>query len=197
MIIKHDPDQNYDPRFEEGYRGPQEIGITETMEQVQRHVEKYLALHRELLDEREVLALAVNERWGSVDPAALLFKAELNSLVVARAKMLANPKKNRWVDTNVQGDMFNATSVKVPQVLVIDGKPRPYYEASVLDGLEWWRARQDAKKDEASTFRAAADQRDADSVEAAAEAEKLEAIVRKAMDNGIDPRTVKYAKAPD
>lgn len=171
------------------------IAITETMEQVHKHLEKYLALHRELTDEHQLMHDAIRERWGDVDPAALLEQAEVNSLKQARLKLIADPKKNPWITTNVQGDLFNSVSVRVPAILMIDGKPRPYYEVSILDGLELWRARQDAKKDEANGFRDAAQQRDNESAEAANEAEKLESLVRKALDNGIDPRTVMYARA--
>lgn len=171
------------------------VAITETMEQVHKHLEKYLALHRELTDERVLMHDAIRERWGDVDPAALLEQAEVNSLTAARLKLITDPKKNPWVTTNAQGDLFNSVPVRVPAMLMIDGKPRPYYEASILDGLEWWQARQDAKKDEANGFRDAAQQRDNESAEAANEAEKLEALVRMALDNAVDPRTVMYAKA--
>lgn len=171
------------------------IAITETMEQVHKHLEKYLALHRELVDERTLMHDAIRERWGDVDPAALLEQAEVNSLAAARMKLISNPKTNPWITTSAQGDLFNAVSMRVPSMLMVDGKPRPYYEASIIDGLEWWRARQDAKKDEANGLRDAARLRDDESDEAAAEAEKIEAMVRRAIDNHIDPRTVMYAKA--
>lgn len=171
------------------------VAITETMEQVHKHLEKYLALHRELTDERVLMHDAIRERWGDVDPAALLEQAEVNSLAAARMKLITDPKKNPWVTTNAQGDLFNAVPVRVPAVLMIDGKPRPYYEASILDGLEWWSARQDAKKEEANGFREAAQLRDNESAEAANEREKLEALVRTALDNSVDPRTVMYARA--
>lgn len=171
------------------------IAITETMEQVHKHCEKYLALHRDINDEAEILRKAVQERWGDVDPRDVLQQAEINSLAAARMKMIINPKKNPWVTTNAQGDLFNDVPVRVPSVLIINGNPMPYYEASILDGLEWWRARQDAKTEEATRYQEAANQREAEGVEAAAEAEKLEAIIRRCMDNGVDPREVKYAKA--
>lgn len=171
------------------------IAITETMEQVHKHCEKYLALHREIHDEAEILRQAVHERWGEVDPRDVLQQAEINSLAAARMKLIVNPKKNPWVTTSAQGDLFNDVPIRIPSVLIIDGKPRPYYEASIIDGLEWWRARQDAKTEEATRFQEAANLRDAESTEAAAEAEKLEQIIRRCMDNGVDPREVRYAKA--
>jgi hypothetical protein len=165
------------------------------MEQVQKHLEKYQALHRELTDERQVMNMAIRERWGDVEPESLLVQAELNSLMLARAKMISDPKKNPWVCTNAQGDLFNSVPVRVPAMLMINGKPCPYYEASILDGLEFWQARQDAKKVEANGFREAAEHRENESAEALNEAEKLDALVRTALDNGVDPRTVMYARA--
>jgi len=171
------------------------VAITETMEQVHKHLEKYLALHRELTDEREVMNAAIRERWGDVDPPMLLEQAEVNSLAAARMRLITDPKKNPWVTTSVQGDLFNSVPVRIPAMLIIEGKPRPYYEASILDGLEWWHARQDSKANEASGFREAAQQRDNESAEANNEAQKLEELVRTAIDNGVDPRTVMYARA--
>lgn len=171
------------------------IAVTETMEQVHKHCEKYLALHREIADEGEILTQAIRERWGDVEPRDVLEQAELNSLAACRLKLIVDPKKNPWVTTNAQGDLFNDVPVRIPSVLIIGGKPVPYYEASVLDGLEWWRARQDAKNEEASTYQRAADERSNDAREATLEAEKLEAIVQTAMRNNVDPRSVRYAKA--
>lgn len=171
------------------------VAITETMEQVQKHIEKYLALHPEITDNLTLMHEAIRERWGDVDSAALLEEAELNSLAAARRKIWSDPRKNPWVDTTAQGDLFDSVLVKVPSMLIIKGRPTPYYEASIVDGLEWWLARQDAKKDEADALREAAEKRDRESAEAARQAETLERLVRTALDNGVDPRTVLYAKA--
>lgn len=173
----------------------QTVAITETMAQVHKHLERYLALHRELTDERELMARAIRERWGDVEPAALLEQAEVNSLAAARMKLITDPKKNPWVTTSAQGDLFDDVPVRIPSVLIIDGKPRPYYQASIVDGLKWWRARQNAKTVEVNGFLDAALHREGESIEAAAEAAKLEALVRKAIDNGTDPRQVLYARA--
>lgn len=171
------------------------IAITETMDQVHKHFEKYLALHREILDGHEIIARAVAERWGDADPRAVLEQAEVNSLEKARMAMLANPKKNPWKITTCQGDLFNTVAVRVPSVLMIDGTPTPYYEASIVDWLQWWNARRDAKSVEEDVLTEAADTRRAEKIEAKAEGEKLEALVQTALDNGVDPKTVKYARA--
>lgn len=170
------------------------VVVTETMEQVHKHCEKYLALHREITDESAILTLAIRERWGEADPADVLMQAEQNSLAAARMRLIADPQKNRWVTTSVQGDMFNDVPLQIPSVLIIDGKPTPYYEASILDGLEWRRARQDSKGMEKDRFFEAGRTREKEETEAAAEAEKVESLVRKALEAGRDPRTVLYAR---
>lgn len=168
--------------------------ITETMEQVHKHCVTYLALHREQLDEATILETAIRERWGDADASEVLWQAELNSLAAARMKLITDPKSNPMVDTTTQGDLFHTVPLTVPKVLIINGKPTPYDQAGPLDGLEYWRARQDATKKEAETFREAAAQRDATSAQAAEHAERHEAVIRIAIENGIDPRTLTYAR---
>lgn len=168
--------------------------ITETMEQVHKHVEKYIAVHKETVDDHEALVHAIRERWGEVDHLAILEQAELNSIAASRRKLLSDRRTNPWIETHAQGDLFDAVGVKIPSMLLIDGKPRPYYQVSILEGLEWWRARQDNKATEASAFRTAADARDQEASEATSEAEKLEKLISRAMDHGVDPRSVLYAK---
>jgi hypothetical protein len=164
------------------------------MEQVHAHLKKYLVLNRELLDETEVLERGIRERFGDVSVSDVLYQAELKSLSNERMKLVNNPKENKWVTTSAQGDLFNDVPVRVPSVLIINGKPTPYYEASILDGLEWWLARQDHKANEARLYREAADKSEEESAIAHDEVDKLEQLARKAMDNGIDPRSVLYAK---
>jgi hypothetical protein len=170
------------------------IIISETMEQVHKHFEKYLALHREIIDDSEVISRAVAERWPGADPLEVLHQAEINSLIRARNAMYADPRKNKWITTTAQGDLFHAVPVRVPSVLIVDGRPLPYYEATILDGLEWWQARRDAKTANADSFAEAERTRRDEAAEAAEEAEKLAEIVRTATANGIDPRSVRYAK---
>jgi hypothetical protein len=68
--------------------GEMKIEITETTEQVHAYCKEYLARHPNLLpprfdvDEmRKLRYAAIRERWGDVDPAALLEQARVNSLV--------------------------------------------------------------------------------------------------------------------
>lgn len=170
------------------------ITISETMEQLHKHCEKYLALHREIADEADILAGAIRERYGNVDIGAVLERAEVNSLAAARRRFISDPKKNKWITTSAQGDMFNSVEVQIPSLLMIGGKPTHYYEASILDGLEWWRARQDHTGTEAERFREAAKLSTNSSAIAGEEADKLEELIRTAEANGIDPSTVMYAK---
>jgi hypothetical protein len=88
-----------------------------------------------LLDETEVLERGIRERFGDVSVSDVLYQAELKSLSNERMKLVNNPKENKWVTTSAQGDLFNDVPVRVPSVLIINGKPTPYYEASILDGL--------------------------------------------------------------
>lgn len=171
-----------------------EVIITETMEQVHKHCVTYLALHKELLDEAQVLDMAIRERWGDAEAGAVLRQAELNSLAAARMKLITDPKTNPMVDTTTQGDLFHDVPLTVPKVLIVNGKPTSYDKCGPLDGLEYWRARQDATKKEAETYREAAAQRDAVSAQAAEHAERHESVIRIAVENGIDPRTLTYAR---
>lgn len=170
------------------------VAIAETMEQVHKHCEKYLALHREQTDVHRAMVRAIHERWPGASPADVLEQAEVNSLTQSRNRAISEQAKNSWVDTTVQGDLFHNIQLRIPSYLMVDGKPTPYYEASIVDGFAWWSARRDAKKSEADAFTKAAtssaDERD----EAAAEAGRLQDVMQTARNNGIDPSSVKYAR---
>lgn len=169
--------------------------ITETMQQVHRHIEKYMALHNETSDVDKIIEDAIRERWGDASPEAIFFQAERNSLIESQKRQLSNPKSNPWVDTSIQSDLFHDVAVRVPSMLMVDGEPRPYYECTILDGLEWWRARQDAKDTEARAYRDAADASERDCDVAREQAERLEVMVKALLDRGADPAKVTYAKA--
>lgn len=171
-----------------------QVAITETMEQVHKHCTSYLALHKEILEEAQILNLAIRERWGDVDAGEVLRQAEVNSLAAARLKLITDPRTNGLVSTTTQGDLFHEVPLRVPKVLIINGRPVSYDKAGPLDGLEYWRSRQDESKREAETYREAAATRDAHSAQAAAEADRHEEVIRIAIDHGIDPRTLTYAR---
>jgi hypothetical protein len=165
------------------------------MEQVHEHCKKFLAMHKEIFEDAEILAQAIKERWGNVDPAALLERAELNSLHKARDNLYRNPKTNPWVDTTIQGDFFNDAPVKVPEILMINGKPTRYTEASLLDGLEWWLARYESKRSEKQALSDAAQFREEEEKQAAVQVRRHRELIEKAIASGLDPSKVLYAQA--
>lgn len=171
----------------------QQLVISETMEQVHKLFKTYMALHREPRSAEQVIEDATRERWGDVDPALVLIKAEANSLKAERDKIIRGPT-NGLISTTVQGDLFHATSLVVPRMLVVDGKERPYYKASVLDGLAWWQGRREDKAREADQFQRAADECSGAAKFAEAEASKLLDVIEEAKSLGVDPSQVKYAR---
>jgi len=198
-----DYDANEDPdnwpcdEFGESFR-PVNHGdevITETMEQVHKFFEKYLVLHGELSDMDVVMRRAVDERWGrSADVARILKKAESNSLLASASRAMSDPRKNKLIDTSAQGDLFNNVLMKIPSMLMVDGKLTPYYEASITDGFAWWKARHAAKTTEADAYAKAEEEAREQADIAETEAGKVQSLIQKAIESGIDPKTVRYAK---
>lgn len=170
------------------------LPVSETLEQLQRFLQKHLALNPGVSEESKLIDDAFHSRFGDVNPGDVLYAAQVNSLAVQRRKLLADPKSNPLIQTSAQGDLFDAVPLQVPETLMVDGKPRPYYQCSILDGLEWWLARQDAKKVEGEEYQQMANARLKESRAAAQQAEVLEGMVRTAHASGIDPKTVLYAR---
>lgn len=172
----------------------EQLTISETMEQVHKHFKTYMALHKEPRSPEQIIEDATRERWGDVDPALVLIKAEANSLKAERDRQIRNPAYNGLISTTVQGDLFHAVALVVPKILVVDGKERPYYEASVLDGLAWWQGRKEDKAKEADAYQRAADECSGAAKFAEAEAAKLIGVIEEARALGVDPAQVKYAR---
>lgn len=170
------------------------ISITETMEQVQQHVLRWQAMHPEVQDEANVLEASIAERWRNASVAEVLIQAEINSLIAKRDRDGSNPDKNPFVDTHAQADLFNNVPLTVPSRLKVNGKWRPYYEASMLDGLQWWLARMQAKRLEREQFEKAAREAESHEVQALAEVEKLRSLIAEMELSGINPADVPYAR---
>lgn len=169
--------------------------ITETMEQVHRLFERYLALHQQVQDIPTLMQSAIAERYGAdVEVADVLKAAEENSLQASRNKILRDPKTNPIIDTSIQNDLFDSVALPVPTALVIDGKVTPYYEASIMDGLEYWKAKVSALESEKTAYEDALSESIKKISEASARSDKTQAVVNQIIASGIDPRTVRYAK---
>lgn len=174
-----------------------QIFITETIEQVVKHCKNYLVLQKNLQSPEQALDTAIKEKFGDVDSGEILRQAGINTLNKLREGLLSDFKKNPLIDTTAQGDMFDDVPLRIPSQLLINGEWKPWFKTKVIDGHEYWRARQAAKAVESDKFADAARKSHDDSVRAASEAEKFEIVLQKAQSNGIDPATVMYANYED
>lgn len=175
-----------------------EVSVVETMEDVQTYIKKWMRIHPDVVLPARILSKAIDERWPGLDTAAVLERAELNS--INRLRVHVDPpgsKRNQFIDTEVQGDLFHHVPVRIPKVLLIDGEPMPYYKVSVAQGLAWWSARASEKASEAAAFEEAAKVRREEEREAAEEVGKLRQIIAQAQEHGLDIAEIKYAKASE
>jgi hypothetical protein len=172
-----------------------QVALNETMADVQAHVRSWMSLHPDILDDAAVLDRAIAERWKGVPAASVLEQAELNTIAAERNKRGRNPKQNPWVTTEVQGDLFHDVPVKIPSLMMIGGKWRPYTEASIHDGLAFWSSLRQSESTLADNLQEAATVRRGRASEAGIEEKQLMQIIRLAEANGIDTRTLRYAKS--
>lgn len=175
-----------------------EVSVVETMEDVQAYLKKWMRLHPDVVLPARILSKAFDERWPGVDTTAVLERAELNS--INRLRVHVDPpgsKRNQFIDTEVQGDLFHDVPVRIPKVLLIDGEPTPYYKVSIAQGLAWWSARASEKASEAAAFEEASKVRREEEREAAGEVSKLRQIIAQAQECGLNVAEIRYAKAAE
>jgi hypothetical protein len=172
------------------------VSVDLTMKELHRYFEKYQIANPALEDADDIISAAIAERWPGADPNEVLRQAEINWLAEDRKDIVrdANRDMAKWVDTTVQGDLFDNYPVRVPCWFMIDGEPREYWKVSIADALSYLQVRESALRAEADALQQAADEKRTMADRAKQQVEQTAHLIHMAEEKGIDPHTVKYAK---
>lgn len=169
-----------------------DIGMVE----LHKYLKNWMITHPDM-DAETSIGQALHERYPGSDMLSVLFTAECNQLTIDRQNMVrdANRNESKWIDTTVQGDLFNDLNDRVPRWIIgDDGKPVEYWKVSPVKILEYKQsilsgfiAEERAHLDSAALARQRI-------VTTEADIAKTERIITEARKNGIDPETVRYEK---
>lgn len=175
----------------------QSIVIDITMPELHKHIKQWQIRNPSVEDALEAMLCAIHERWPSADLHQVLEQAEANWIVQDRLNMARDKTRDseKWIDTRVQGDMFNDLPISVPEYIIKDGKAVEYWKCTLPQMLEHIDARIKTMQFEEQQLRAAADVKRSEIDAFAGNAAKIRAAIERAEESGIDPMTLKYAKA--
>ena len=167
-----------------------------TMQELHKHIKQYQIRNPSIEDGAVVLEMAIAERWPGMPVNDVLRQAEINWLMMDRRNMARDSARNinEWVDTRVQGDMFNDMPVSVPKWVLKDGDAVEYWKCSPVELLEYLRARKQAMQAEENALREAATEKARQVARVATEIEHTQAVIARAHAEGMDPAALRYAK---
>jgi hypothetical protein len=170
-----------------------------TMLELHKHIRQFQLRNPAVADAAVLIEMAIGERWPGLLVADVLFQAEQNWLAQERRDTARDAARNldEWIDTQVQGDLFDDLPVSVPRWVILDGERDPveYWKCSPLDLLEYLSARAAALLAEAEALRAAMQDKEKQVARVRREIEHTRAVIDRAKANGLDPAALHYAKA--
>lgn len=172
------------------------ITVDVTMKELHRYFAKFQIANPTIQEPAAVITAAICNRWPWANPDSVLREAEINWLRQDRKDMVraAGRDMSKWVDTTVQGDLFNDYPVKVPQWFMIDGEPQEYWKVSIEQALSYLQARESALRAEAGALEQAAGEKHAMADTAKWQVKRTVELIQMAEERGVAPRTVKYAR---
>lgn len=174
----------------------QDVSISQTMEEILKQLYGTLDLSKpQNTSADEVIRSGVAQLFGSTDARTVFYQATRNSIERQRIKIVGSPKNNPWVTTRIQGDMFNPVPIDTPSVLMNGEELIRYYDKGfVLVYLEWIRNRRDSQTKERRALKDAFDRKAIEEARSEAIIERLEEIVKVAVANNLDPRSLCFEK---
>jgi hypothetical protein len=174
------------------------VVIDITMPELHKRIKNWQVRNPGVTDPHQAMLCAINESWPGADVHQVLFQAEANWIRQDRLDMIRDKNKNlkNWVDTTVQGDMFNDLPISVPEHIIDDqGEAVEYWKCSLPNILKYVETRILSLTTEEKALRDAADVKRAEIEKAKANADKMRTAIARAVEAGIDPTTLSYAKA--
>lgn len=167
-----------------------------TVKKLTTFIKSYRLAHPELQDGDELVNAAIGSRWPAMEPEVVTYAAFINQAESDLDDMVREAASNKelWIDTNLQGDLFNQVPVRCPEMMLVDGKRTPYYEVSINEAYEFFNTRAIGATAERDAFQQLVDQKNLEITSYKKEIAILRDMIALAKRNGINPATVKYAK---
>jgi hypothetical protein len=139
-----------------------------------------------------VLQETLRARFPGLAMSDVLTLAALNTIQKMIEK-ITNPKSPRdFVDWRAMGDLFHdLPAVRVPRVIIVDGKPTDAYSVGALTLRDYMRARGEDLRDEGERLIQAGEEKTHAAEQYTEQARVLDVIVERAEANGQDPETVR------
>ena len=168
-----------------------------TMPELHKHVKAWLIRHPHVSDMEAALQEATRERFPYCPPDEVLHQAAVNWLNQDKLNNARDASRNleQWVDTSVQGDMFNDLPMRVPAFIIKNGQPVEYWKCSIAELLEVVESKVAALQMQEQQLREAADAKLFQLNAERANARNIRTAIERARAAGIDPATLTYAKA--
>jgi hypothetical protein len=163
-------------------------------------IKNYRIANPHLEDVEDLVDAFINSCWPSANPYEVTYAAILNEVKKTVAEMVrkAARKTEEWIDTTVQGDLFNNMSVRLPKWLTDrDGNPIQYWKASNDDIIAFLDARLAGINAEIGALEETLVAKNQLKASFKTEQEKQLKVRKIAKENGIDPSTVRYARQPE
>lgn len=172
------------------------ITLDITMPELHKHIKAYQMRNPSISDAQALLEMAINERWPGLRIDDVLRQAEINWIALDRRNMVRDAARNlnEWVDTTVQGDMFNDIASKVPRWILRGQDPVEYWKCSPTELKEYLITRAQQVKADAMHYRNLANEKDNELRRIEAEIEHTNAIIKRATDAGLNPDDLRYEK---
>lgn len=174
------------------------ITIDITTDKLHKFVKSFRQANPHIEDTEALVDAALQSRWPKATSEDIIYSAFLNQANEDFDKMVreAVRKTEEWVDTTVQGDLFSALPpVRIPKwVTDINGDRKEYWKASPEDVLAFLNARAEGLTAEIGALQETLDTKKNSLASIDVEIAKHRQIIAIARQNGIDARTVSYAR---
>lgn len=126
------------------------------------------------------------------DLSEVLIEAECNTLDADERRKVYDQSVNKIIEATLP--MFQDLELQVPTFVIgVDGMPKRFEKASILEGYEYWAAQMDAAALASEEFQRKADEERARRDWCAANLEQHKRAIDACLARGIDPSTVMYA----
>lgn len=175
----------------------EQIRIDITAPELHKHIKQFQVRNPSINDLAVLMEMAIAERWHGARVEDVLLQAEINWLALDRRNLVRDTARNMqdWVDTGLQGDLFNDLAMSVPKWMLKDGEPVEYWKCSLPEMREYMQSLSDSTRMQAEELEKAASAKRAAVDKLKQQISTIDEAIHRAQAQGIDPQTVRYAKA--
>lgn len=166
--------------------------------ELHKHIKQFQIRNPSINDLAVIMEMAIAERWPGARVDDVLRAAEINWLALDRRNMVMDTARNMkdWIDTGIQGDMFNDLQMSVPKwVLDENGEPVEYYKRTLPQIREYMASLAQSTETQAIQLEVAAKAKRDTLAQLRQQIANIDIAVMRAIEAGIDPKTLRYDQA--